>query len=220
VLRADPILLQDSRYVSTQVSIEPGVWLTEERTPAAAFAAFDVNLTSIATSAAGTARATAEQHSVLTRTRFVGRGRTENTAAAAADVVSSGAVSLFAATFNLSTPHAFRYSGAFQRSETGFVEFEIAFAGEGTLGEGSELGTHGVLGRGEHDFYIWLLTAADGFPSERAGYASGSYDVELSLHPVPEPASFALLATGLASLAAWRQRRCPSCGRRVLRSRG
>lgn len=213
VVRADPILITDSRYVYTGLSLVPGTWMEQLRAPDVPFGTFDATLAASASAGEGTVRSTSAQRSTVSPTRFTGSGRTENVATAASGVVSSSAVSLFAATFTLTTPHVFHFSGEFLRSDTGFVEFEIAFAGEGGLGEGG-LGTSGILGPGEHELYIWLLSEVHGFPGEGTAYASGSYDVDVSLHPVPEPASMTLLAVGLASLAAGRRLRTRSSRRR------
>lgn len=208
VLHADPILISDGRYVLALASIEPPgdrIDTLESRGPDVPFGPFDATVSVAEAFGESVARSTAFQRSVVSPTRFTGTGSLDSFASANGTWVGAAANTAFAITFDLAIPHRFRFTGEFLKGGNGFTEFEVAFAGEGSLGEGSEFGTSGILSAGRHEFYISVLTEA--YPGENGlEQATGSYDVDLELEPVPEPGTLLLMATGLSAVVARRLR--------------
>jgi hypothetical protein len=209
VLGAEPILISDGRYVQAFAAVElperPSDF-TDLRRPDVPFGPFDA--TAVATRAAGgsTARSTASQRSMLSPSHMTAIVVAESIADANGIWVGTAASSAFSITFDLPIAHSYEFRGDFVRSGDGFTEFESAFAGEGSLGEGQELSTHGVLGSGRHQLFVSVLTEA--FPGEQGSdRPSGTFSVDLSLHPVPEPATIALIGGALSALAVRQRRR-------------
>lgn len=199
--RAEAILISDGRFLLTYINA------VNVYGPEIPFAPFDATISSVLNTNGSVAQAVASQQSVISSTRFTGVGSQEVVATSTAGFGIDGAANqAFSIVFDLVIPHLYRFVGNFVREGGGFTEFEVAFAGEGSLGEGQEFGTTGILQPGRHEFYISVLTEA--YSGENGTErAFGSYSVDLTLDPVPEPGSLLLLASGLATMGTIGRRR-------------
>jgi PEP-CTERM motif-containing protein len=191
---ADAILVSDGRLVLTCVN--PCSSPVQLRRPTVPFDPFDLTISSVLTEGGRTRRATASQRTVVTPTRFTGSGFTE--------VAGGVAENAFAITFDLLGPHYYRFTGSFDEvGDSESTELQASFAGGKCFVLPCDFAPRGVLPVGQQKLFISLVT-------ESPHYARASYDVDLSMQPVPEPASIGLLAAGLTGAAAgrrWKRRK-------------
>ena len=189
----------------------------------------DVSVTSLQVSGLNSASSASELRTLFSdnRRNFSGTAGTDAIAESGDESVSAFAANNATWRFRLDEPHLFDFVGAFtitqaQFSPIGWLTFLAESSGlPGTLkafshfGEESRtLSEHGRLAPGEYLFSIFSESRAAVRPHEGRRASRGDFRFSLDLipaaEPVPEPASVALLGSGLLAVLAAARRQAQS----------
>lgn len=210
---ADPITMTASRRVTAFVSFEDSEGFSandSEGADSATLGRFQVSREAFAETALAAMSASASQDTNIDplRHRVVGSGSgilpgPSNDAFIDVNLAESE----LDLDFTLARPTPFRMQGTLSSTsdDRGFAQAVLDdVITEGAGSSTTKFDHRGILQSGHH-FFFALATVGDDVGGTRVGQSS--FDIDFSLgSPTPEPASLALLATGLVAAVASRRR--------------
>jgi hypothetical protein len=219
-LSADPVLVSDTRRVTALSLIGSDFPPPDVQMPAAPFAPFVGLASSSVTVGEASAQTTTNQRSSFGDRVFRGSGSVDSSAIgsgeSAAPAFTAGS-SLIDVDFDLTSPHRFDLlvqlavsrmeefpgSGGFGEADFVLSSDDVAIVADGLRFGSRQREAAGILPAGSYRLYAEAFT--ESVSSVLFTSHTPTFDLELSLTPVPEPGSLLLLGGGCAALAARRR---------------